>query len=81
MDTVAGDANKYSPRDFVLSALYTITDVTGHCDTASSPIVGGRFPHIERLLQAALPAVGLATQVCCQARKTCMSPPLLTRGP
>lgn len=53
VDTVVGDANKYSPRDFVLPAFYTIGCLPANV----------RFPHIERIMAVALPAVGLSTQV------------------
>lgn len=53
VDKVADDAAKYSPKHFVLPAFYQIAGVA----------TNGRFPHIKRIMEVALNAVGLSTQV------------------
>lgn len=59
VDTVVGDADKYSPRDFVRHAVYKIAGVgtppaTDASSTAAGPVGASRYPHIEGFLRVAL---------------------------
>jgi hypothetical protein len=63
VDKVVGDANQYSPKDFVLPALQTITNLKAYGYHTTGPIANDRFPYVERIVESALSGVGLGTQV------------------